>query len=98
MMGHSSTGIIQSYAKVLDEYRRDAVKKLEEYRRSKVTTEIAPAASESRRPLRVVSRLTPCSEPAGLEIVRSQEHRGTALAGFSVLPCNAHPSLGHRRL
>ena len=37
MMGHSSPGIIQTYAKVLDEYRRDAVKKLEEYRQSKVT-------------------------------------------------------------
>ena len=37
MMGHSSTGIVQTYAKVLDEYRRDAVKKLEEYRQSKVT-------------------------------------------------------------
>ena len=34
-MGHASTGIIQTYAKVLDEFRRDAVKKLEAYRQSK---------------------------------------------------------------
>lgn len=39
MMGHSSTGIIQTYAKALDEYRRDAVKKLEQYRQSKVVDE-----------------------------------------------------------
>jgi len=43
MLGHSSTGIIQTYAKVVDEYRRDAVKKLEVYRQSKLTDEIAPA-------------------------------------------------------
>jgi integrase len=43
MMGHSSTGIIQTYAKVVDEYRRDAVKKLEEYRQSKVVDESTPA-------------------------------------------------------
>jgi hypothetical protein len=35
-MGHSSTGMIQTYAKVLDEYRRDAIKKLEEYRQLKI--------------------------------------------------------------
>ena len=43
MMGHASTGIIQTYAKVLDEYRRHAVKKLEEYRRSKVVTDAVSA-------------------------------------------------------
>lgn len=42
MLGHSSTGIIQTYAKVLDEYKRDAVKKLEEYRQSKTDVN-APA-------------------------------------------------------
>jgi hypothetical protein len=42
MMGHASTGIIQTYAKVLDEYRRDAVKKLEQYRQSKVVDENPP--------------------------------------------------------
>jgi integrase len=47
MMGHASTGIIQTYAKVLDEYRRDAVKKLEEYRRSKVTDETTPEGTNA---------------------------------------------------
>ena len=36
MMGHASTGIIQTYAKVLDEFRCSAIKKLEEYRQSKM--------------------------------------------------------------
>ncbi len=48
MMGHSSTGIIQTYAKVLDEYRRDAVKKLERYRRSKVADIPAPEVTNSQ--------------------------------------------------
>jgi len=43
MMGHASTGIIQTYAKALDEARRNAVKKLEEYRQSKVVDETAGA-------------------------------------------------------
>jgi integrase len=43
MMGHSTTGIIQTYAKVVDEYRRDAVRKLEEYRQSKVVDQTATA-------------------------------------------------------
>lgn len=47
MMGHASTGIIQTYAKVLDEYRRDAVKKLEEYRQSQVVTETVTAPSDA---------------------------------------------------
>lgn len=34
LIGHSSTGIIQTYAKVVDQSRRDAIKKLDEYRRS----------------------------------------------------------------
>ena len=48
MMGHSSTGIIQTYAKVLDEYRRDAVKKLEQYRQSKITTETAASVKTAQ--------------------------------------------------
>ncbi len=32
MMGHASTGIIQIYAKVLDEYRRHAIEKLDAHR------------------------------------------------------------------
>jgi integrase len=42
ILGHASTGIIQTYAKVLDEFRRDAIKKLEEYRQSKVSLEATP--------------------------------------------------------
>jgi hypothetical protein len=34
MMGHSSAGILQTYAKVIDEYRRDAIRKLEAFRRA----------------------------------------------------------------
>jgi integrase len=47
ILGHSSTGIIQTYAKVLDEFRRDAIKKLEEYRQSKATAEATPAVTEA---------------------------------------------------
>jgi integrase len=38
MMGHSSTGIIQTYAKVLDEYRRHAVEKLDAHRQVQTLT------------------------------------------------------------
>ena len=48
MMGHASTGIIQTYAKVLDEFRRDAVKKLEEYRQSKVKDATATVTETAR--------------------------------------------------
>ena len=41
MMGHSTTGIIQTYAKVVDENRRDAVKKLGRYRESKAVGKTA---------------------------------------------------------
>lgn len=34
LLGHSSPSIVHTYAKVLDEYRRDAIKKLEEHRES----------------------------------------------------------------
>jgi len=47
MMGHSSPGIILTYAKVLDEFRRDAVKKLEEYRQSKVVDEMPPGDTDA---------------------------------------------------
>jgi hypothetical protein len=46
MLGHSSTGIIQAYAKVLDENRRDAIKNLDEYRQSKVAVEAVPAVTD----------------------------------------------------
>jgi hypothetical protein len=32
MIGHSSPGILQRYFKAIDEYRRDAIRKLEELR------------------------------------------------------------------
>jgi integrase len=34
MLGHSTPSILQTYSKVLDEYRRDAIRKLEAYRQS----------------------------------------------------------------
>ena len=37
MLGHASTGIVQTYAKVLDETRREAIRKLEEHRRVAVS-------------------------------------------------------------
>ena len=37
LLGHKTPGILPTYAKVLDEHQRDAIKKLEEYRQSKVT-------------------------------------------------------------
>jgi integrase len=42
LIGHSSTGIIQTYAKVVDQSRRDAIKKLEEYRRLNQTPVESP--------------------------------------------------------
>jgi len=42
MIDHSSPGILQRYAKAIDEYRRDAVRKLEEMR-----AEHAPIAARS---------------------------------------------------
>jgi site-specific recombinase XerD len=48
MLGHSSTGIIQTYTKVLDETRRDAVKKLDAYRQSKVVAETATSDTTAR--------------------------------------------------
>jgi len=47
LMGHSSARIIDTYAKVLDESRRDAVKKLDEYRRSKVPDVAAPGGTSA---------------------------------------------------
>jgi integrase len=48
MMGHSSTGIIQTYAKVLDEYRRSAIKKLDAYRQSKMADETMQSITSDR--------------------------------------------------
>ncbi len=45
MIGHSSPGILQKYAKAIDEYRRDAVRKLEEMRAEHVPWRHAPLIS-----------------------------------------------------
>jgi integrase len=34
MIGHSSPGILQRYSKAIDEYRRDAIRKLEQLRKA----------------------------------------------------------------
>jgi integrase len=38
MLGHSSTSILSTYAKAVDEYRRDAIRKLENMRTSRSET------------------------------------------------------------
>ena len=48
MMGHSSTGIVQTYAKVLDEYRREAVKKLDAHRQLNDLKQEEAVAGQSR--------------------------------------------------
>jgi integrase len=42
MMGHSTTSILQTYAKVIDEYRRDAIHKLEVWRTNNSIERSAP--------------------------------------------------------
>jgi hypothetical protein len=44
MLGHSTTTILPSYAKAIDEYRRDAIRKLDELRKATdvATTNTAP--------------------------------------------------------
>jgi integrase len=45
MIGHSSPGILQRYSKAIDEYRRDAVRKLEAMRAEHVPWRHAPPTS-----------------------------------------------------
>jgi len=45
MIGHSSPSILQTYAKAIDEYRRDAVRKLEEMRAAHVPRQSSSPAS-----------------------------------------------------
>ena len=45
MIGHSSPSILQTYAKAIDEYRRDAVRKLEQMRAAHVTWRPSSSAS-----------------------------------------------------
>jgi integrase len=41
MMGHSSASILPTYAKVIDEYRREAIKKLAGFRQSQGRSEVS---------------------------------------------------------
>lgn len=41
MMGHSTASILQTYVKVMDEYRRDAIRKLEAFRQSQALRELS---------------------------------------------------------
>ena len=50
MLGHSSTQIVPRYAKVLDQKRLDAMKKLETIRYSSLTVEETPAENRSKEP------------------------------------------------
>jgi integrase len=43
VIGHSTPSIVQTYAKVVDEYRRDAIKKLERYRQEQLEKATASA-------------------------------------------------------
>jgi len=45
MIGHSTPSILQKYSKAIDEYRRDAVRKLEEMPAAHATSRHAPSAS-----------------------------------------------------
>jgi integrase len=44
MIGHNSPGILQKYSKAIDEYRRDAVRKLEEMRAVHVPSRHTPSS------------------------------------------------------
>jgi integrase len=44
MIGHSSPSILQKYVKVIDEYRRDAVRKLEQMRTTHIEQAAVPAS------------------------------------------------------
>jgi integrase len=45
MMGHSTPSILQTYAKVIDEYRRSAIQKLEDLRIAHEGSKKSPSAS-----------------------------------------------------
>ncbi len=42
MLGHGSPGILQTYAKAVDEYRREAIRKLDESRQSHLSGHVEP--------------------------------------------------------
>jgi hypothetical protein len=43
MLGHSTTSILPSYAKAIDEYRRDAIRKLDELRKTEAAATVVGA-------------------------------------------------------
>ena len=45
MMGHSTPSILQTYAKLIDEYRRNAIRKLEDLRKEHEERHLPPATS-----------------------------------------------------
>jgi integrase len=45
MMGHSTPSILQTYAKLIDEYRRNAIRKLEDLRKEHEEPHLPPAAA-----------------------------------------------------
>jgi len=47
IIGHSSPSIVQTYAKAIDEYRRDAIRKMEALRPNSQPSSITPATRES---------------------------------------------------
>ena len=47
MLGHSSTGIVQTYARVVDEQRRNAIENLQAYRQSKAVDDTTAASPEA---------------------------------------------------
>ena len=48
MMGHQTPSILQTYSKLIDEYRRDAIRKLEELRRGHLQSDAQHISSGSR--------------------------------------------------
>jgi integrase len=48
MIGHSTPSIVQTYAKAIDEYRRDAIRKMESMRRTGDSRELSPEALAGR--------------------------------------------------
>jgi len=45
MMGHSTPSILQTYAKLIDEYRRNAIRKLEDLRKEHEEPHLPPATA-----------------------------------------------------
>jgi hypothetical protein len=47
IMGHSNPGILQTYAKAVDGFRRSAIAQLEEFRAASVSLEPSRGSSET---------------------------------------------------